>query len=99
MSCISRVWGSVAVSRHRRASSPGEKAVGGLFSDFEAVRTATVPSAQVKRSSPKLPSRNKQVWTLMRRRTGPKRVPYSPRPSSIATLLIILGKIRRCLQM
>ena len=60
MPCISRVWGSVAVPRHRRASSPGEKAVGGLFSDFEAVRTATVLSAQVKKSSPKLPSRNKQ---------------------------------------
>ena len=28
-----------AVSRHRRVSSPGEQAVGGLFFDFEAVRT------------------------------------------------------------
>ena len=28
------------LSRHRRASSPGEQAVGGLFLDFEAVRTA-----------------------------------------------------------
>ena len=31
-------------SRRRRASSPGEKAVGGLFLDFEVVRTATIPS-------------------------------------------------------
>ena len=30
---------SVPPSRHRRASSPGEEIVGGLFSDFEAVRT------------------------------------------------------------
>ena len=29
-----------APSRHRRTSSPGEQAVGGLFFDFEAVRTA-----------------------------------------------------------
>ena len=46
VSCISKVWGSAAVSRHRRASSPGETAVGGLFSDFEAVRTVTVLSTQ-----------------------------------------------------
>ena len=26
-------------SRHRRASSPGEEVVGGLFFDFEAVST------------------------------------------------------------
>ena len=26
-------------SRHRRASSPGEQAMGGLFFDFEAIRT------------------------------------------------------------
>ena len=32
--------GSAAPSRHRRASSPGEQAVGGLFFDFGAVRTA-----------------------------------------------------------
>ena len=42
---ISEVRGSAAVSRHLHESSPGEKAGGGLFSDFEAVRTATVPSA------------------------------------------------------
>jgi hypothetical protein len=30
-----------APSRHRRASSPGEGVVGGLFFDFEAVRTAS----------------------------------------------------------
>ena len=45
VSRISEVWGSAAVSRHLHESSPGEKAGGGLFSDFEAVRTATVPSA------------------------------------------------------
>jgi hypothetical protein len=28
-------------SRHRRASSPGEEVVGGLFVEFEAVRTAS----------------------------------------------------------
>ena len=38
VSCISKVWGSVAVSRHRGASSPGKKAVGGFFFDLEAVR-------------------------------------------------------------
>ena len=70
----------------------------GLFSDFEAVRTATVPSTQVKKNSRKLPSRNKQVWTLMRRRTGPRLVRYSPRPSFIVTLLIILERTRRCLR-
>ena len=32
-----RSLGSAAVSRHLHESSPGEKAVGGLFSDFEAV--------------------------------------------------------------
>ena len=32
--------GAAAPSRHRRASSPGEQAVGGLFFGFEAVRTA-----------------------------------------------------------
>jgi hypothetical protein len=31
--------GVVAPSRHRRASSAGEKVVGGLFFDFEAVST------------------------------------------------------------
>ena len=31
--------GAAAPSRHRRASSPGEQVVGGLFFDFEAVRT------------------------------------------------------------
>ena len=45
-------------SRRRRASSPGEKPVGGLFLDFEAVRTATVPSAQVKKSSQRPRNRN-----------------------------------------
>ena len=49
VSCISEVWGSAAVSCHRRASSPGMMEVGGLISDFEAVRTATVPSAQALR--------------------------------------------------
>ena len=35
------VSGGVPPSRHRRASSPGEEIVGGLFFDFEAVRTAS----------------------------------------------------------
>ena len=95
---ISEVWGSAAVSRHRRASFPGEKAVGGLFSDFEAVRTATVLSAQVKKSSRRPRNKNKRVWTPMRRRTGPRPVLYSPRPSFIVTLLIILERTRRCLR-
>ena len=34
-----------SVSRISQASSPGEQAVGGLISVFEAVRTATCPSA------------------------------------------------------
>ena len=37
VSRISRGRGSAAVSLHSNASSPGEKAMGGLFSDFEAV--------------------------------------------------------------
>ena len=45
VSRISQGRGSAAPSRHRRASSPGEQAVGGLISDFEAVRTATCPCA------------------------------------------------------
>ena len=44
---MARARRPTAVSRHLHESSPGEKAVGGLISDFEAVRTATVPSAQV----------------------------------------------------
>ncbi len=32
-----------ADSRHRRASSPGEQVVGGLFFDFEAIRTRDAP--------------------------------------------------------
>ena len=38
-SMISASRGAAAPSRHRRASSPGEQAVGGFFFDFEAVRT------------------------------------------------------------
>ena len=41
---VAYIWGSAAVSRHLHESSPGEKAVGGFFFDFGAVRTATVPS-------------------------------------------------------
>ena len=40
--CVAAFWrhrGVVAPSRHRRASSAGEKVVGGLFFDFEAVWT------------------------------------------------------------
>ena len=36
---ISASRGAAAPSRHRRASSPGMMEVGGLFFDFEAVRT------------------------------------------------------------
>ena len=36
---ISASRGATAVSRRRRASSPGEQARGGLFFDFEAIRT------------------------------------------------------------
>ena len=39
VSCISKVC-----SRHRRVSSPGERAVGGFFSDFELVRAGSRPS-------------------------------------------------------
>ena len=46
---ISASRGAAAPSRRRRASSLGEKAVGGLISDFEAVRTATVPSTHRRR--------------------------------------------------
>ena len=42
-----------AVSRHRRASSPGEQAVGGLFFDSEAIRDGVVPAqAWSKERSP-----------------------------------------------
>ena len=36
---ISASRGAAVPSRHRRASSPGEEVVGGLFFDSEAVRT------------------------------------------------------------
>ena len=39
MTSISASRGAAAPSRHRCASSPGEEVVGGLFFDFEAVRT------------------------------------------------------------
>ena len=34
-------------SRHRRASSPGEELVGGLFLKFEPIRTASGPSRRL----------------------------------------------------
>ena len=42
VSCISPFHGAAAPSLHSNASSPGEEAVGGLFSDFGAVRTVSV---------------------------------------------------------
>ena len=42
MSRISPFRGAAALSLHSNASSPGEEAVGGLFSDFGAVRTVSV---------------------------------------------------------
>jgi len=38
-------------SRHRRASCPSEKAMGGLWSKFELIRTASTPRAGSSRSS------------------------------------------------
>ena len=55
VSCISPFRGAAAPSRHRRASSPGEEAVGGLFFDFEAVRTALNGNAP-RRSPPSSPT-------------------------------------------
>ena len=46
---ISVSRGAAAPSRRRRASSLGEEVGGGLFRDFEAVRTATVPSTHRRR--------------------------------------------------
>ena len=43
--------GAAAPLRHRRASSPGENVVGGLFSDFEAVRTESRDRDAPRRSS------------------------------------------------
>ena len=44
---------STVPSRHRRASSPGEQAVGGLFFDSEAIRDGVVPAqAWSKERSP-----------------------------------------------
>ena len=40
---ISVSRGAAAPSRHRRASSSGEEVVGGLFFDFEAIRTRDAP--------------------------------------------------------
>ena len=39
-----------APSRHRRALSPGEEVVGGLFFDFEPLRTTSVPLRRVRES-------------------------------------------------
>ena len=38
---ISAFRGVAGPSRHRRASSPGEEGVGGLFVEFEAIRTGS----------------------------------------------------------
>ena len=70
VSRISEVRGSAAVSRHLHESSPGEKAGGGLFSDFEAVRTATVPSAHRRASSTRCSAIRNEVrgswsWVLV----------------------------------
>ena len=43
VSCISGVWGSAAVSRRRRASSPSDEVGAGFFSNFGAIRTASGP--------------------------------------------------------
>jgi hypothetical protein len=51
VSCISGVWGSVAVSRRRRASSPSDEVVAGFFSEFGAVRTASGPRPPSSRDS------------------------------------------------
>ena len=44
---VERIFGASPclelVSRHRRASSPSEKALGGLFFDFGPVRTGLTP--------------------------------------------------------
>ena len=49
---ISASRGAAVPSRHRRASSPGEEVVGGLFFDFGAVRTAPRLSRIVGTRSP-----------------------------------------------
>ena len=60
-------------SRHRRASSPGEQAVGGLFSDFEAVRTELFTAQAACSSSPSATrirtSRSALRWMRWRART------------------------------
>ena len=52
VSCISPFRGAAAPSRRRRASSPGEKALGGLFVDFGAVRTVSVRAGSVRHRAP-----------------------------------------------
>ena len=63
MVCDSASRGAAAPSRHRRASSPGEQVVGGLFFDFGAVRTesrdhdahAVVPHRYARTRSERVP--------------------------------------------
>ena len=47
-----------APSRHRRASSPGEEVVGGLFFDFEAIRTESQDRVAAT------DARTTQVWEI-----------------------------------
>ena len=68
VSCISPFRGAAAPSRHRRASSPGEEAVGGLFSDFGAVRTVSIHAGRAPTPSacPTAPGRRRPACRLCR---------------------------------
>ena len=50
---ISASRGAAVPSRHRRASSPGDEVVGGLFFDFEAVRTESSDRDAPRRCRPR----------------------------------------------
>ena len=91
VSCISRIWGSAAVSLHWNASSPGETAVGGLFSDFEAVfdRNGSVRAgATSARSSRTAAARTRSAGpapaSSASRASGPTRAATRRRPTARA---------------
>ena len=66
VSCISPFRGAAAPSRHRRASSPGEEAVGGLWSKFEPIRTASRDCPESRPNSLKI--EKETTHRLLRRR-------------------------------
>ena len=91
VSCISRIWGSAAVSLHWNASSPGETAVGGLFSGFEAVfdrngsvRAGATSARSSRTAAARTPSAGPCPASSACRASGPTRRATRRRPTARA---------------